>query len=78
MGRVGTSSQGGGRTHLRQKRVDALVPQVRRLLKKSGMDRRLAGAGGPVCTSGSAGPASPRCTASAASPSTCEALRLGP
>lgn len=55
-----------------------MVPQVRRLLKKSGMDRRLAGAGGPACTSGSAGPASPRCTASAASPSTCEAPRLGP
>lgn len=55
-----------------------MVLQVRRLLRKSGMDRRLAGAGGPVHTSRSAGPASLRWTARAASPSTCEAPRLGP
>lgn len=68
----------GGAAHFRQKSKVSAVPNVRRLLKNSGMGRLLAGAGELTCTAGSTDLDSPRWTTKAAKPSTWEALRLGP
>lgn len=53
-----------------QKSRESLVRQVRRLFKKSGMQRLLVGVRTPGSTSGSVDLHSPRWTARAAKPST--------